>query len=429
MSTGLGTTALCLATAMSHARLHAGPPNARFAVAAVKLTLAAGPDQVSTLTARQRIDAKVRAKRRFSIRTRQAASTLLRVAFPTVLSSLFGLYYFDNIALYIRSVLDVGTIGMLMADDAQFVQNFLTVIGLLFSILAGNAYSALYQQQEAIYFALFQEVSEAKSLLEQTTLVCQGRPFYPTALKYIELYVRGDLRRLDIPPAKMLASKPVDDPLESIMYITSVGVPSVVYETVKNLRQARGYRLGAMQRKFPSLGIGLLYVLAAVELFAFPLLGAGTASSAGILSLQSILFGFLCGAHILVLRIIQELWQPSGGVFNVDEVLDEMVSGLEEELRMRSEMASSTSNDIFSPPDNSRNIRDTNVDRSGRSRVWTPTQPSVMPRSKAELSAPQIAWMSLRRPQRAFLGRLALRVSRSLQYLVAGPTYESDDER
>ena len=101
---------------------------------------------------------------------------------------------------------------MLMADEAQFIQNFLTVIGLLFSILAGNAYAlhrctpglpppprkptthlplclhlplpftspyactlhlptpcraikpspphsryaALYEQQEAIYFALFQ---------------------------------------------------------------------------------------------------------------------------------------------------------------------------------------------------------------------------------------------------------------------------------
>jgi hypothetical protein len=76
------------------------------------------------------------------------------------------------------------------------------VLGLLFSILAGNAYSVLYQQQESIYLALFQvsfayilglfcpytrsllcqqkdfiyfallqEVSEAKSLLEQTALI------------------------------------------------------------------------------------------------------------------------------------------------------------------------------------------------------------------------------------------------------------------
>jgi hypothetical protein len=130
-------------------------------------------------------------KRRFEIRTTQAINTLIRVALPTAIASILGLLYFDNVSLYIRSLLDVGAIGMLMADEAQFIQNFLTVIGLLFSILAGNAYSALYEQQEAIYFALFQEVSEAKSLLEQTTLVCQGRPFYQAALHYIRLYVRS----------------------------------------------------------------------------------------------------------------------------------------------------------------------------------------------------------------------------------------------
>ncbi len=267
-------------------------------------------------------------------------STAIRVALPTLVASVLGFLYFDNLSLYIRGTLDIGTIRILMADEAQFIQNFLTVIGLLFSILAGNAYSALYQQQESIYFALFQEVSEAKSLLEQTTLICQGRPFYQSALRCMREYVKSDLRRLDIPPAELLSSRPMEDPLEAIMYMTSVGVPSIVYETVKNLRQARGYRLGAMQRKFPFLGIALLYLLAAVELVAFPLLGAGTATSGGILSLQSFLFGCLCGAHMLVLRIIQELWQASGGVFNVDEVLQQMVFGLEEELELRSRKVS-----------------------------------------------------------------------------------------
>merc|ERR1740139_1599674 len=54
------------------------------------------------------------------------------------------------------------------------------------------------------------------------------------------------------------------------MYRTSVGVPSVIYETVWDLRQARGYRLGAMQRKFPRLGIVLLWLLAILELGCFP---------------------------------------------------------------------------------------------------------------------------------------------------------------
>ena len=302
---------------------------------ALRVRATAG-DRVASF--KERVAAKKRSRASFKIRSRQVLSTLVRVALPTVVATVFGLLYFDNISLFIRGALDGSAIRVLMADEAQFIQNFLTVIGLLFSILAGNAYSALYEQQEQIYFALFQEVSEAKSLLEQTTLVGQGRPFYRSALACMRNYVKNDLRRLDIPPAELLSSRPMEDPLEAIMYMTSVGVPSVVYETVKNLRQARGYRLGAMQRKFPSLGIGLLYLLAAVELLAFPLLGAGSfdAAGQGILSLQSFLFACLCGAHMLVLRIIQELWQSTGGVFNVDDVLQRMVSGLEEELEMRS---------------------------------------------------------------------------------------------
>jgi len=111
----------------------------------------------------------------------------------------------------------------------------------------------------------------------------------------------------------------------------------------RDLRQARGQRLGALQRKFPVLGLSLLYVLAALELFAFPLLGAGTAGTTriadlptvSILELQSVLFSALCGCLLLVLRIIQELWQLSGGVFNVDDVLQTMVLGLEEDLEER----------------------------------------------------------------------------------------------
>ena len=122
-------------------------------------------------------DAYLDRRKRASLRTRtkQVLSTLVRVALPTIIATVLGLIYYDNLSLLIRSLLDGRTLGVLMADEAQFVQNFLTVIGLLFSILAGNAYQALYAQQEQIYFALFQEVSEAKSLLEQTTLVGQVR--------------------------------------------------------------------------------------------------------------------------------------------------------------------------------------------------------------------------------------------------------------
>jgi hypothetical protein len=264
--------------------------------------------------------------------------TLRRVALPALLATVVGCIYFDNLSLFLQSNLDAEALKVLGRDESQFMQNFQTVIGLLFTILAGNAYSSLYAQQENIYFALYQEVSEAKSLLEQVTLVCQGRPMYGKTLRYMKSYVENDLRRLKTNPAELLASKPSEDPLESIMYLTSVGVPSVVYETVRSLRQARAYRLGAMQRKFPSLGIVLLYVLAILVLIPFPLLSAGALpkTTTAILWIQSSLFGFLAGSIVLCLRIIQELWQMSGGVFNVDEVLLKMVSGLQEELDIRS---------------------------------------------------------------------------------------------
>lgn len=205
------------------------------------------------------------------------------------------------------------------------------------SVRARNVSRPWAGQQETIYFALYAEVSEAKSLLEQMALVCSGRPFYRDVLRMMKVYVKSDLRRLDIPPSDLMARSPSADPLEAIMYLTSVGVPSVIYETVRDLRQARGYRLGAMQRKFPRLGIVLLYILAILELAAFPLLGAGTAVGApeSIFNVQGALFGGLCGATTLVLRIIQELWRTSGGAFNVDVVLTKMVRGLSEELDAR----------------------------------------------------------------------------------------------
>jgi hypothetical protein len=195
----------------------------------------------------------------------------------------------------------------------------------------------MYQQTENVYYALFTEVTEAKSLLEQVALVCQGRAMYGRCLDCIHKYVRDDLKQLQADPAVLLSARPSEDPLESIMYMTSVGVPSTVYETVKSLRQARAGRLGALQRKLPSAHLWLLWILAAIELVSFPLLGAGTQVIGGyrILTVEGILFGVMTAGIVLTLRVVQELWRPAGGAYNVDAVLTTMVRGLEEELEAR----------------------------------------------------------------------------------------------
>lgn len=232
--------------------------------------------------------------------------TTIRVGVPSILAGIAAFYAFPGMALWLGSLWnDPGVFAVLSQDSSQFVQNFLTVAGLLFSILVGQTYYFMYQQQEMVYYALFNEVTEAKSLLEQVALVCQGRTMYPKVLAAISKYVKTDLKKLQADPAVLLSARPVDDPLETIMYLTSVGVPSTVYETVRSLRQARAQRLGALQRKLPTVHMVLLWVLALIELVSFPLLGAGTQTLGGynLLTVEGCLFGVMTAGIVLTMRV------------------------------------------------------------------------------------------------------------------------------
>jgi hypothetical protein len=232
--------------------------------------------------------------------------TMIRVGIPSILAGVVSTLAFPGLAMFLASIMnDAGVFQVLSQDSSQFVQNFLTVAGLLFSILVGQTYYFMYQQQEAVYYALFNEVTEAKSLVEQVALVCQGRAMYPKVLQSISQYVTDDLKKLQADPAVLLSARPIDDPLESVMYMTSVGVPSSVYETVRSLRQARAGRLGALQRKLPQIHMVLLWLLGLIELVSFPLLGAGTQIIGGykILTVEGILFGVMTFGIVMTLRV------------------------------------------------------------------------------------------------------------------------------
>ena len=250
--------------------------------------------------------AATRANKPYNVAGSVQLVTLLRVGIPSLIAGVASTFLFPFLALFLASVMnDAGVFAVLSQDSSQFVQNFLTVSGLLFSILVGQTYYFMYQQQEAVYYALFNEVTEAKSLLEQVALVCQGRSMYKNVLNYISSYVEYDLKQLQCDPAILLSARPIDDPLESIMYMTSVGVPSSVYETVRSLRQARATRLGALQRKLPKVHMLLLWILAGIELVSFPLLGAGTQTIGGynILTVEGCLFGVMTFGIVMTMRV------------------------------------------------------------------------------------------------------------------------------
>mmetsp|Transcript_1439 Transcript_1439/g.1962 ORF Transcript_1439/g.1962 Transcript_1439/m.1962 type:complete len:437 (+) Transcript_1439:117-1427(+) len=271
------------------------------------------------------------------------AITVLRVSIPSLAAGAFSGLIYPTMSMALANYIDdPGVFAVVSQDASQYIQNILTTSGLVFSILVGQTFYFMYQQQEAIYLALFEEVAMAKSLLEQVALVSQGRvALYQQIMKCIDRYVTEDLTRFnDAEPAVLISARPVDDPLEDILYLTSVGEPSIVYQTVRSLRQARSYRLGALQRKLPDIHMTLLWTLFGIVLLVFPLLGAGSQTIGGmeILRVQSVYLSIIVFGMCLTLNVISELRDTSRmGAYNAQTVLNVMVAGLQQDLALRLE--------------------------------------------------------------------------------------------
>lgn len=276
--------------------------------------------------------------------------TIVRVTLPSILIAATATLVYPSMAQWLvqlpsstyegsNLLYNDQVLTVLSNDLSQYVQNILTTCALLFGILVGQTYYFMYQQQENIFFALFNEVTEAKSLLEQISLMTYGRPgLYPSLLSRMNDYVQDDLKMLSVKDPTLLTSRlPRDDPLESILYATSVGLPGVVYETVKSLRQARAERCSALQNKLPLLHIYLLRLLIVIVLATFPVCGSGSQAIApNVLVLQSYMFGVLAFGLTLVVNVVEELRNfRNKGAYNVDGVLEVMVGGLEKELEER----------------------------------------------------------------------------------------------
>ena len=70
--------------------------------------------------------------------------TLTRILAPSLLSSFIAFLLFPPLSLYLSYLInDAATFAVLSVDSSQFIQNFLTVTGLTFSILVGQTVSFL----------------------------------------------------------------------------------------------------------------------------------------------------------------------------------------------------------------------------------------------------------------------------------------------
>jgi len=74
-----------------------------------------------------------------SDRRRVQLVTLLRVVIPSILAGIGATLAFPALSLFLATIMnDAGVFTVLSQDSSQFVQNFLSVSSLLFSILVGQ---------------------------------------------------------------------------------------------------------------------------------------------------------------------------------------------------------------------------------------------------------------------------------------------------
>jgi len=273
--------------------------------------------------------------------------TALRVLVPSVLTAIVASVLFRPACLYVSSFLGGG-------DSSVFFSQVAPLIGLIFSVFTNFTFSLLYSQQETALVYLFQEISCAKSLVEQILLVFGSEqhdrksPCY-RALVCVQRYASRDLRKRSSKSAEQLklsvaneacyldtGSYDFNDPLEELLYLSSNdGNPSShVYATVKELRKLRANRLGALERKLPPAHFVLLYGLGFLLLGAFLLdVSAGIAiNGASSLQLELSVFAVATFALTASLRVLQDIWSPKTGAYNVDAVLVTCVTGLERQL-------------------------------------------------------------------------------------------------
>jgi len=259
-------------------------------------------------------------------------------------------------------------LNLILTDNSnQFIQNVHNFLALVFSFLTGNTLFFMYRQQENLYYALFEEITALTSLLEQSALIAEGRETYKILLDCISRYVEDDLKlvtdyktingetstsslsylvddldfaREDL-PALILSRRPKHDPLETILYVTSVGEPSRIYATVRELRQARAKRLGALQRKMPEVNMYLLYTLGFTVWISFPIVAAGSQTVGGDALLDVFRIQLSVGIFAMVglLGIINELKRPEvASAYNIDySLLGKLISGIENDVQTRLE--------------------------------------------------------------------------------------------
>ena len=247
---------------------------------------------------------------------------------PLISSASFFLYLWGS--RFLDAAL-VQTLGVERSKSAHAFGPFVTLLGLVYSVILAQIYAYFFDRQGKIQEAIFDEVAAVRALhacvevatSDAATAASHSRTDMLATLHshtsdILGYGFDGGMRHGQSP-------KPLVMLLPALEASRAVGasVLQLARESVTRVHQARARRFAATTAQLPTVQIVTQRLIASVLLVGFVLVDLGAPK------LEALLFGVLSATFFLISSFLTDLADPFGGSWSVESARDECCSLLD----------------------------------------------------------------------------------------------------
>ena len=204
---------------------------------------------------------------------------------------------------------------------------FVTLLGLIYSILLAQSYEYYFTRQGTIQDALYEEVMSLQQLYEAITALTERHPSLAAErgrlLGVLRTHSDGLLRLGFSDDTKLLSRSSLElHRLLETIEATTAGRSRhnllLAGNAVGALSAARARRISAVAARLPLIQSFALRIIAVVLLLGFLLVDLGSPR------LEALLFSVVSGVFVLINYFLSDLSDPFGGSWNVEPAREEL---------------------------------------------------------------------------------------------------------
>ena len=204
---------------------------------------------------------------------------------------------------------------------------FVTLLGLIYSILLAQSYEYYFTRQGTIQDALYEEVMSLQQLYEAITALTERHPSLAAErgrlLGVLRTHSASLLRLGFSDDTKLLSRSSLElHRLLETIEVTTAGRSAqnllLAGNAVGALSAARARRISAVAARLPLIQSFALRIIAVVLLLGFLLVDLGSPR------LEALLFSVVSGVFVLINYFLSDLSDPFGGSWNVEPAREEL---------------------------------------------------------------------------------------------------------